>query len=114
MQLDPVRLAAAGLAGQDVYTAIRGANVLQPTGGFQGAERAETIGVNGQLSQAEEYAPLVLKAGNGAILRLSDVATVVNGGGEHPARRLGRAAAGDPAEHLEAGRRERDRDGGLR
>ena len=38
-----------------------------------------SIGINGQLSQAAEYAPLVIKAGNGAILRLSDVATVVNG-----------------------------------
>ena len=79
VQLDPVRLAAAGLAGQDVNNAIRGANVLQPTGGFQGPERAETGGVNGQLSQAEDYAPLVLKAGNGAILRLSDVATIISG-----------------------------------
>ena len=79
VRLDPVRLAAAGLAGQDVLTAIKGANVLEPTGAFQGPDRAESIGVNGQISQASDYAPLVLKAGNGAILRLSDVATVVNG-----------------------------------
>ena len=78
VRLDPVRLAAAGLSGQDVYTAIRGANVLEPTGGFQGSDKAESIGINGQMSQAAEYAPLVLKASNGAILRLSDVATVVN------------------------------------
>ena len=44
---------------QDVYTAIRGTNVLEPTGGFEGPDRAETIGINGQLSQAAEYAPLV-------------------------------------------------------
>ena len=79
VRLDPGRLAAAGLSGQDVYTAIRGTNVLEPTGSFQGPDRAETIGVNGQISQAEDYAPLVIKAGNGAVLRLSDVATVVNG-----------------------------------
>ena len=79
IQLDPVRLAAAGIAAQDVFTAVRAANVLQPTGGFQGPERAESIAVNGQISQADEYKPLVLKAANGAILRLTDVATVVNG-----------------------------------
>src|SRR5271166_1085430 len=79
VRLDPVRLAAAGLAGQDVLTAIKGTNVLQPTGAFQGPDRAETIGINGQISQASDYAPLVLKAGNGAILRLSDVATVTDG-----------------------------------
>jgi multidrug efflux pump len=79
VRLDPGRLAAAGLAGQDVYNTIKGANVLQPTGSFQGPTQAESIGINGQMSQAQDYAPLVLKAGNGAILRLSDVATVVNG-----------------------------------
>jgi multidrug efflux pump len=79
VRLDPVRLAAAGLSGQDVFTAIKGNNVLEPTGSFQGPDRAESIGINGQISQAADYAPLVLKAGKGAILRLSDVATVVNG-----------------------------------
>ena len=79
VRLDPVRLAAAGLAGEDVLNAIKGTNVLEPTGSFQGTDRAETIGINGQLSQASDYAPLVLKAGNGAVLRLSDVATVIDG-----------------------------------
>src|SRR5208282_1324346 len=78
IRLDPVRLAAAGLSGQDVYTAVRGANVLEPLGGFEGPDRAQTIGINGQMWQAGQYAPLVLKTGNGAILRLSDVANVVN------------------------------------
>jgi hydrophobe/amphiphile efflux-1 (HAE1) family protein len=79
IRLDPVRLAAAGLSGQDVYTAVRGANVLEPVGGFQGPEQAETIGINGQMWQASQYRPLIIKAGNGAILRLSDVASVING-----------------------------------
>jgi multidrug efflux pump len=79
VRLDPVRLAAAGVSGEDVFNAIRNTNVLQPTGAFQGPDRAESIGINGQLSQAADYAPLVIKAGNGAILRLSDVATVVDG-----------------------------------
>jgi multidrug efflux pump len=78
VQLDPVRIAAAGLSAQDVTTAIIGANVLEPTGGFQTATRAESIGVNGQISQAEDYRPLVIKSANGVVLRLSDVATVVN------------------------------------
>ena len=79
VRLDPVRLAAAGLAGQDVLNAIKGTNVLEPTGAFQGPDRAESIGINGQISQASDYAPLVLKAGKGAVLRLSDVATVIDG-----------------------------------
>jgi multidrug efflux pump len=79
VRLDPQRLAATGVSAQDVYNAIRATSVLEPTGGFEGPDRAETIGVNGQLSQAAEYAPLVIKAGKGAVLRLSDVATVIDG-----------------------------------
>ncbi len=79
IRLDPVRLAAAGLSGQDIYNAVRGANVLEPLGGFQGPERAETIGINGQMWQARQYAPLIIKNSKGSTLRLSDVASVING-----------------------------------
>jgi multidrug efflux pump len=78
IRLDPVRLAAAGLSGQDVYTAVRGANVLQPLGGFEGHDQASSIGINGQIWQASQYRPLIIKTKSGAILRLSDVASVVN------------------------------------
>src|SRR6202012_1058285 len=61
------------------YNAIRGTSVLEPTGGFEGPERAETININGQLSQAAEYPPLAINAGQGAVLRLSDGATVIHG-----------------------------------
>ena len=77
--LDPQRLAAAGLSGQDVYTAIRSANTVGALGGFQGPDRAETIGLNNQISQAAEYRPLIVKSSNGGILRLSDVAKVTDG-----------------------------------
>jgi multidrug efflux pump len=79
VRLDPQRLAALGVAAQDVYNAIRGTSVLEPTGGLEGPDRAEPIAVNGQLSQAAEYAPLVIKAGKGAVLRLSDIASVIDG-----------------------------------
>ncbi|HEY0419380.1 MAG TPA: efflux RND transporter permease subunit, partial [Acetobacteraceae bacterium] len=79
VRLDPAALAAAGLSSQDVYTAIRRANVMGPTGGFQGPDRAETLAMNGQLARAADYAGLVLKATGGAVVRLSDVATVIDG-----------------------------------
>ncbi|MEO9189217.1 MAG: efflux RND transporter permease subunit [Acetobacteraceae bacterium] len=79
IDLDPTRLAAAGMSAQDVTNAVKAANVTEPTGGFQGALRAETIGVNGQITRAAQYRKLVLKAGSGAVLQLSDVATVVDG-----------------------------------
>ena len=78
VQLDPVRLSAAGLSSQDVANALKNANPLEPTGGFEGAIRAGMIAVNPQMSQADQFERLVLKAGNGAVVTLGDVATVVN------------------------------------
>ena len=78
VRLDPVRLAAAGLSGQDVYNAIRATNVLAPLGGFQTPDTAETIGLNGQISQAEELAPLIIRTNNSGAVRLRDVARVIN------------------------------------
>ena len=79
VRLNPAALRAAGLSSQDVYTAIRTANVNGATGGFQGPLRAETIQLNGQITQAADYAALVLKSVNGATVRLGDVAQVLDG-----------------------------------
>jgi len=78
VQLNPAALVAARLSAQDVYTAIRAANVTEPTGSFEGPRQAETISVNGQIAHAVQYRNLVLKTSNGAVLKLSDVANVVN------------------------------------
>ncbi len=79
VRLDPAALANAGLSAQDVYAAIRANTVNGATGGFQGAARAETIGLNGQLNVAADYAPLVIKTAGGAVVRLSNVASVIDG-----------------------------------
>ena len=79
VRLNPGALRAASLAAQDVFTAIRNANVTESTGSFESANRAEDIAVNGQMTQASEYAGLVIKSQNGSALRLSDVASVVDG-----------------------------------
>jgi len=79
VQLDPGALRAAGIAAQDVFNVVRNANVLQPTGSFEGRKRSEQIEVNGQIVRATSYGRLVLKSHNGAVLRLSDVARVIDG-----------------------------------
>ncbi len=79
VQLNPAALAAAGLSGQDITTIIRRANVNGPVGGFNGPERAESLAINGQMAKAEEYRALVIKSSGGAVLRLGDVARVVDG-----------------------------------
>ena len=42
-------------------------------------ERSEQIEINGQISRAADYGRIVLRAYNGAVLRLSDVAHVIDG-----------------------------------
>ena len=80
VRLDPAALAAAGLSSQDVYNAIRRSNVNGPTGGFDGNDQAAQIRLNGQLAQASEYRPLVLKTvPGGGVVRLGDVADVIDG-----------------------------------
>ena len=77
IQVDPVALAAHGLALEDVRTAIANANVNQAKGSFDGPLRASTIDANDQLRSAEDYRNIVLLYRNGAPLRVADVAAVV-------------------------------------
>ena len=79
VRLNPAALRAAGLSSQDVYTAIRTANVNGPLGGFQGPERATTLQLNNQIVDAVDYARLVLKVSGTATVRLGDVAEVLDG-----------------------------------
>ena len=79
VRLNPAALRAAGLSSQDVYTAIRNANVNGPLGGFQGPEQAETLQLNNQIHDAIDYARLVLKVSGTATVRLGDVAEVLDG-----------------------------------
>ncbi|TWT05953.1 efflux RND transporter permease subunit [Reyranella sp. CPCC 100927] len=76
VRLDPGKLAAMGLAAEDVRTAIVNANVVVPVGVFDGPERAETLGLNDQLRSPAAYGNIVVRTANGAIVRLSDVATI--------------------------------------
>ncbi len=78
VQADPRSLAAAGLTLDDVRTAIGSANVNQAKGSFDGPTRASTIDANDQLKSVDDYANLIIAYRNGAPIRLSDVAKIVN------------------------------------
>jgi multidrug efflux pump len=79
VQANPRALAAYGLNIDDLRSTIANANVNTPKGNFDGPSRAYTINANDQLQSAEEYLSLVIAYKNGAPVRLSDVATVVDG-----------------------------------
>ncbi|MBI5523385.1 MAG: multidrug efflux RND transporter permease subunit [Desulfarculus sp.] len=76
---NPLALAAYGLTLEDLRAAIAAANVNQAKGSFDGPMQSYVIGANDQLFTAAEYRPLVVAYRNGAPVRLSEVAEVVDG-----------------------------------
>ncbi|MDK6203066.1 efflux RND transporter permease subunit [Oligella urethralis] len=77
VQVNPVALAANGLALSDVSTAIASANINQPSGNLNGPRRSTTIHTNSQLYTPEEYEDLIISYVNDAPLRLKQIAKVV-------------------------------------
>ncbi len=79
VQANPSALAAYGLSLDDIRTAIGNANTNQAKGSFDGPTRASTIDANDQLRSAAEYRGIVVAYRNGAAVRLSDVADIIDG-----------------------------------
>jgi len=74
--LNPVALSNAGIATDDVRTAIVNANPLGPVGIFNGGRQSETLGLNKQMRTAAEFRDIIVKSSGGNFVRLSDVAEV--------------------------------------
>ena len=71
-------LAAYGLNIDDLRTIIGNANVNSPKGSFDGVSRAYTINANDQLTNAAEYQNIIIAFKNGAPVRLTDVARIID------------------------------------
>jgi multidrug efflux pump len=78
IQADTNALASYGLGLDTLRTAITAANANGAKGSFDGPTRAYTINANDQLVAARDYQNLILAYKNGAPVRLSDVAQVVD------------------------------------
>ena len=76
VELDPNRLAANGIALDDVRTAITATNANRPKGAVEDGSRYWQIGANDQARSASEYAPLIVRWKSGNAVRLQDVAEV--------------------------------------
>src|SRR6201985_2861141 len=74
--LKPVALSNAGIATDDVRTAIINANPLGPVGIFDGSRQSETLALNKQMRTAEEFRSILIKSASGNFVRLADVAEV--------------------------------------
>jgi multidrug efflux pump len=76
IQLNPVALSNAGIATDDVRTAIINANPLGPVGIFNGERQSETLALDRQMRTAQEFRDVIIKSSNGNFVRLSDVAEI--------------------------------------
>jgi len=79
VQVDPTKLAGYGLSLEDVRQVLSQANVDQAKGNLEGARQSFSIGANDQLFSSPEYRAVVVAYRNGAPVRLSDVAEVIDG-----------------------------------
>jgi multidrug efflux pump len=78
IQANPTALSSYGLTLDDLRRAVAQANVNQAKGSFDGSRQAYAIGANDQLLSSHEYRPLIIASRNGAPVRLSDVAEVID------------------------------------
>ncbi|SPC07051.1 MdtB/MuxB family multidrug efflux RND transporter permease subunit [Cupriavidus taiwanensis] len=79
IQANPTALASLGMSIDDLRTAIGASNVNGAKGSFDGPQRASTIDANDQLRSADEYRQIILGYKNGAPIRITDVAEIVDG-----------------------------------
>lgn len=79
VQANPTALSAYGLSLETVRSAINTANVNAAKGSFDGPRLSYMINANDQILSAAEYRPIIIAYQNGAPVRLSDVAHVIDG-----------------------------------
>jgi len=94
VQVDPGAAASAGISLETIRRTIAAANVTQPTGLIEGATQGGAIAVNDRIERPQDYGSLILRADDGAVLRLSAIARVELGVRD---RRQGGSYNGRPA-----------------
>ncbi|HEY2472621.1 MAG TPA: multidrug efflux RND transporter permease subunit [Terracidiphilus sp.] len=78
VQVNPAQLAAYNLSPEDVRTALAAANVDQAKGTLNGNRQSYTILANDQLLSSSDYLPVIVAYRNGAPVRTSDIANVID------------------------------------
>ncbi len=78
VQVNPAAIASRGIAFEDVRAVLARATVNAPKGSIDGDRQAVSLATNDQLFAAGTYRPLIVTYRNGAPVRLSDVAQIVD------------------------------------
>ncbi|MFS3137617.1 efflux RND transporter permease subunit [Gluconacetobacter sacchari] len=73
------KLTSFGLDMDTLRTTIGNVNVNSPTGTFDGAQRASTLRIDGQIASVDQLLNQVIAYQNSGPIRIRDVATVVQG-----------------------------------
>ncbi len=77
-EVNPMKLSHLGVGLDQVATALNAANSHSPKGELSNSAYSYVLDDNDQLFYAKDYSPLIVAYNNGAPVRLSDVATVVD------------------------------------
>jgi multidrug efflux pump len=78
VEVNPRALSSQGIGLDQVRAALSNANSNRPKGLVEGGDRSWWIYASDQAKTAAEYLPLIVSYRNGAAVRLSDVAEVVD------------------------------------
>jgi multidrug efflux pump len=78
VEVDPNKLGSYGLTMANLQSVLSLQNTNLARGQITDGDRTADIVVNGQISHAVEYQPIVVGYKNGAAIRLSDVADVID------------------------------------
>jgi multidrug efflux pump len=79
VELNPHTLNKYGISLETVRATITSTNANRPKGAIESGDQHWQIYANDQATKASDYLPLIVSYANGAAVRLSDVAEVVDG-----------------------------------
>jgi multidrug efflux pump len=78
VEVNPTALNKYGIGLEQVRNALANANSNKPKGHFSDATHTWTVQDNDQLFKAVDYKPLIVAYNNGAVVRVGDIADVVD------------------------------------
>jgi len=77
--MNPLALRAENITASDVLRALQSQNLMTPGGALETGPRSVTLKIEGRVTTNDDVGRLVISSNNGRILRISDVAKVVDG-----------------------------------
>jgi len=86
--LDPGRMAALGVTGNDVTRVLRGNNYLSGVGRLKGNLVQVDLSATTDVSRVEDFRRLVVKAESDALVRLEDIARIELGAADYDSSTL--------------------------